>query len=322
MDLFGEIVRSVLMENTQPTINNINDAINGLNPVEIRYTAVDKNNKAVGRRIIYPVAYGLTKAGNPVVRAFEPYGDTHTKVPAWKFFLVNGIKQWRCLKKKTFKGEKLEGFNKDGDLSMSIVYNIANIDGKPKEFKPTTVKTDAITKSDINPKEREKEIKQAVSATTDSNKVYTSKEIIDKMLKDTEQPKEITAKDDAAKALSGLQTQLNSPNKKTVSPEVLAQIEKDNARRKLAQAKKKGIKLDNEAELLDIINGKPANKIIAPKTQPITKDQIISQDNNPNPNNKGVKEIPTEPIYKDDLSSTYEISSDDIEKLKREWGIK
>ena len=230
MDLFGEIVQSVFLTEGIASVSGVNDAINNLTPVEIRYTAADVNNKAVGRRIIYPVAYGLTKAGNPVVRAFEPYGDTHTKVPAWKFFLLSGIRQWRPLTKKTFKGEKLEGFNPDGDESMSVVYNIANISGKPKDFKPTNIKVEPVTKTDINPQSQEKEIEKEIQP----NKMYTSKEIIDDML-------------------SGIKSQVDSPNKQMVSPEVLAQIEKDNARRKLAQAKKKGIKLDNEQELLNII---------------------------------------------------------------------
>ena len=76
---------------------------------------------------------------------------------------MSGIRQWRVLKGKTFKGEKLEGFNKNGDLSMSVVYNIANIDGKPKDFKPVDVKVDAVTKTDINPKEKEKEYLQIVT---------------------------------------------------------------------------------------------------------------------------------------------------------------
>ena len=321
MDLFGQIVQSVLLtEAKAPTVSDINDAINGLTPVEIRYTAVDKNNKAVGRRIIYPVAYGLTKAGNPVVRAFEPYGDTHTKVPAWKFFLMSGIRQWRVLKGKTFKGEKLEGFNKNGDLSMSVVYNIANIDGKPKDFKPTNVKVGAVTKTDINPKEKEKEVQQIANLYTDDSKMYTSKEIIDDLLKGTEQGKEKTAQQDASQTLGGIKSQLDG-EKRMVSPQMLIQIEKDNARRKLAQAKKKGIKLDNEQELLDIIKGTPASKTIAPKTQPITKKDIISSGGQSS-EQKPQENLPTKPYYKDDVAKVYDINQDDIEKIRKQWGIK
>lgn len=321
MDLFGQIVQSVLLtEAKAPTVSDINDAINGLTPVEIRYTAVDKNNKAVGRRIIYPVAYGLTKAGNPVVRAFEPYGDTHTKVPAWKFFLMSGIRQWRVLKGKTFKGEKLEGFNKNGDLSMSVVYNIANIDGKPKDFKPTNVKVGAVTKTDINPKEKEKEVQQIANLYTDDSKMYTSKEIIDDLLKGTEQGKEKTAQQDASQALGGIKSQLDG-EKRMVSPQMLVQIEKDNARRKLAQAKKKGIKLDNEQELLDIIKGTPASKTVAPKTQPITKKDIISGGGQSS-EQKPQENLPTKPYYKDDVANVYDINQDDIERIRKQWGIK
>jgi hypothetical protein len=321
MDLFGQIVQSVLLtEAKAPTVSDINDAINGLTPVEIRYTAMDKNNKAVGRRIIYPVAYGLTKAGNPVVRAFEPYGDTHTKVPAWKFFLMSGIRQWRVLKGKTFKGEKLEGFNKNGDLSMSAVYNIANIDGKPKDFKPTNVKVGAVTKTDINPKEKEKEVQQIANLYTDDSKMYTSKEIIDDLLKGTEHGKEKTAQQAASQALGGIKSQLDG-EKRMVSPQMLAQIEKDNARRKIAQAKKKGIKLDNEQELLDIIKGTPASKTIAPKTQPITKKDIISGGGQSS-EQKPQENLPTKPFYKDDVANVYDISQDDIEKIRKQWGIK
>lgn len=295
MDLFGEIVQSVFLTEGIASVSGVNDAINNLTPVEIRYTAVDVNNKAAGRRIIYPVAYGLTKAGNPVVRAFEPYGDTHTKVPAWKFFLLSGIKQWRPLSKKTFKGEKLEGFNPDGDESMSVVYNIANISGKPKDFKPTNIKVDPVTKTDINPQTQEKEVEKEIQP----NKMYTSKEIIDDML-------------------SGIKSQVDSPNKQMVSPEVMAQIEKDNARRKLAQAKKKGIKLDNEQELLNIIKGNPANKMLAPKTQSITKNDIVTQGER---NSKPIQNIPTQPVYKDEFEDTYEVNQDDVDRIKKQWGL-
>lgn len=280
MDLFGEIIHEVFLTEGIADVTTVNDAINNLNPVEIRYTATDSRNKAYGRRIIYPVAYGLTKAGNPVIRAFEPYGDTHTKVPAWKFFLLSGIRKWRTLRNKTFKGEKLEGFNPDGDESMSVVYNIANIDGKPKNFKPQTIKvtSEPISKDEINPKEREKEIQNVTSP----DKMYTSKEIIDDML-------------------SGIKAQVNDPNKRMVSPEVLAQIEKDNARKKLAQAKKKGIKLDNEQELLNIIKGNVANRMIAPKTQPIMKQDIIQQNNTKSASM--YKTADTTPIYQDDIDN-------------------
>ena len=136
-----------------------------------------------------------------------------------------------------------------------------------------------------------------------------------------EKPKERTSQQDADSALSGIKSQLDG-EKRMVSPEMLARIEKDNARKKLAQAKKKGIKLDNEQELLDIINGAPANKTTAPKTQPITKKDIIGGDGNMKSQQQPQQNLPTKPYYKDDVANVYDINVDDIEKIKKQWGVK
>lgn len=296
MDLFGEIVQSVFLTEGIATVSNVNDAINNLQAVEIRYTAVDKNNQAVGRRIIYPVAYGLTKAGNPVIRAYEPYGDTHTKVPAWKFFLLNGIRKWRPLKNKTFQGEKLEGFNPDGDLSMSVVYNIANVDGRPKDFKPADVKVSAVNKTDIDPQAKDKYTKPQ-----EPDKKISSKEVIDNLLQGAEVPTGSVSKDDINNIndpLKGIKAQLNQP-KRTVSPEVLAQIEKDNERRKARLAKKQNANLDNVNINNDIANKQ--SKLFAPQTRAINKTDI--EPNKVVNRNQKTKEIPTSPFYKDELDN-------------------
>lgn len=290
------------------TVSNVNDAINNLNQVEIRYNSGGEG-VAMGRRIIYPVAYGLTKAGNPVIRAFEPYGDTKTKVPAWKFFRLDRLKQWRPLK-KTFKGENLVGFNENGDETMSVVYNIANIAGKPQNIKFPKIGNEPITKSDISPKEREKEI----NTTLKQGEKYGSQEVVKDLLQYVPKDKD---------PLQGIKQQINSPNKQMVSPEMLQQIEKDNARKKLYQAKKKGITLDNEQELLDIIKGKTVNKLNAPKTEPIDKNKIT---NNGVTNNSQIPQATSGPITKDDLNNsdktTYEISQNDLDRIKKTWGLK
>ena len=121
MTLFEKIVNSIIKEDVQ--IGKINDAINRTYEVKINYQS--ENDNASGERIIQPVAYGLTKAGNPVIRAYQPFGDTQTKVPSWKFFLVSGIQKWKPLFKRVFDYPP-EGFNPNGDKTMSVVYNIAN----------------------------------------------------------------------------------------------------------------------------------------------------------------------------------------------------
>lgn len=120
MTLFEEIVAGILTEDVQ--IGKINDAINRTYEVEINYTSKDGNTS--GKRIIQPVAYGLSKKGLPVIRAFQPFGDTQTSVPSWKEFLISGIQNWKPLFKNTFRTPP-EGFNPNGDNGMSVVYNIA-----------------------------------------------------------------------------------------------------------------------------------------------------------------------------------------------------
>lgn len=305
MDYFRLLLEKTFLNEGIATVSNVNDAIDNLKQVEIRYNSGGEP-VATGRRIIYPVAYGVTKSGNPVIRAFEPYGDTKTKTPAWKFFRLDRIKQWRPLS-KTFNGAKLEGFNENGDETMSIVYNIANISGRPKKINFPKIGNEPITKSDVSPKEREKEIDTVLK----QGEMYGSEDIVKDLMQHVPQ---------SSDPLQGIKRQLTSPDKRMVSPEMMGQIEKDNARRKLAQAKKRGIRLDNEEELLNIIKGKTANKINAPKTEPITKDKIS---NTGVSHTSGIKPADSEPITKDDIENgnEYEISNDDIEAIRKEWGL-
>lgn len=111
----------------------VTDAINNHNYVEINY--VDEESNAPGLRLIQPYAYGLTMAGNPVLRAFQISGDTLRGEPAWKFFLLKRIVSWKP-RKQTFstpppmQGYNVPDYNKNGDMSMSVVYAQAHFDGQ------------------------------------------------------------------------------------------------------------------------------------------------------------------------------------------------
>lgn len=303
MEYFKRLMEQTLLNEGIATVSNVNDAINNLKQVEIRYYSGGEP-VASGRRVIYPVAYGLTKAGNPVIRAFEPYGDTKTKVPAWKFFRLDRIRKWRPLD-KTFRGVELNGFNENGDETMSIVYNIADIKGRPKNIKFPKIGNDPITKGDISPKEREKEVDTVLK----QGEKYGSEDVVKDLMKYVPQ---------VSDPLQGIKNQLGG-DKKMVSPDMLKRIEQDNARKKLKQAKKDGVKLDNEDELLNISKGKTANKINAPKTEPITKDKINKR-GTVNGNN-GIKPAGSGPISKNDINGNYEISNNDIDAIRREWGL-
>lgn len=134
MEYVQEIIKSILLE--EANIGQVSDAIRQRKEVIITYDT--DNEKGGGQRVIQPVAYGLSKAGNLVLRAFQPYGDTQTKVPHWKMFRLDKIKNWKTQWKKTFNeppGQyNAEGeFNKSGDNSMSKVYLVANFE-RSKEF--------------------------------------------------------------------------------------------------------------------------------------------------------------------------------------------
>lgn len=82
------------------SINSITDSIKNLYQVVINYEGDPDHGIAPGKRVIEVYAYGLTKSGNPVIRAYQPYGDTASTVPEWKFFRLDRIKSWSPTYKK------------------------------------------------------------------------------------------------------------------------------------------------------------------------------------------------------------------------------
>jgi len=98
-----------------------------------------------GWRIIEPYAFGLSKAGNPVIRAYQQdpskFGlykyatATDTVIPAWKMFRLDRISQWRevpgpgMVDPQTLPADdKRRFFNPNGDKSMLKVFKIAKFD--------------------------------------------------------------------------------------------------------------------------------------------------------------------------------------------------
>ena len=107
MTIFEGIVKEILSEGAD--VSSVNDAINKTYEVVISYHTKGKNENT-GERLIQPVAYGTTTAGYPVIRAFQPYGDTTTKTPSWKYFRLDRITDWRPLKSHKFSKPPGMGF--------------------------------------------------------------------------------------------------------------------------------------------------------------------------------------------------------------------
>lgn len=260
MNLFEQIVAGILTEDVE--VGKINDAIDKTYEVLVNYQSDDDN--ASGERIIYPVAYGMTKAGNPAIRAYQPEGDTQSKVPAWKLFLVSGIQSWKPHFKKHF--DEPPGYNPNGDRSMSEVLNQA-IFGNP--LKPQVRKTDSdvelspvnhgpITKDDI-------EKKKHITA-KDNPEVQK----MEKLRKQLENPRYLSdymdkSKDEVVPATSGPIT------KQDVEPENYISVNDHPEVKKLEKLRKQ---LDNPRYISDIIKDKTfGTKQSNPAPSgPITKD--------------------------------------------------
>ena len=129
------------------TPQQVTDAIKKRYEVKIKYG--DGKEKGGGQRLIQPVAYGTMKgSGNPVIRAFQPFGDTKTKVPHWKMFRLDKIEDWKPLRNRHFddpsKGQFAKGkftptgaegaFNPNGDKSMDQVFIVADFEGTKQRY--------------------------------------------------------------------------------------------------------------------------------------------------------------------------------------------
>lgn len=129
MKLLEDILNKILLKESV-SVSDVEDAIDNHKRVIINYHSKGENNNT-GARVIEVYAYGLTKAGNPCIRAFQPYGDTTTRVPSWKFFRLDRISDWKTTKQTfsrpaDFYYKNLGEFNPNGDETMSVVYKIAS----------------------------------------------------------------------------------------------------------------------------------------------------------------------------------------------------
>jgi hypothetical protein len=123
VNLLLEIYNKIIL-NENVSIDSITDSIKNKYEVVLNYEGDPTHGVAPGIRVADIYAYGLSKAGNPVIRAYQPYGDTASSVPNWKFFRIDRITSWKPTYKLLTK--PASGFNPNGDRSMSTVYSIAD----------------------------------------------------------------------------------------------------------------------------------------------------------------------------------------------------
>jgi predicted DNA-binding transcriptional regulator YafY len=102
------------------TADQITDAISNKKVCVIYYNGDEPGGK--GLRVIEPVAYGYSKKGNPVLRAWDREGASHRAylgkkpLPSWRFFRVDKMEFIRPTQ-EIFDTPR-PGYNPTGDRSM------------------------------------------------------------------------------------------------------------------------------------------------------------------------------------------------------------
>ena len=112
------------------SIESIIDAIKNKKKIIIYYDGDEPGGR--GLREIEPVCFGYSKADNPVLRAWDEEGSSHTSykgeqpLPGWRLFRVDKILSFKPT------GEIFDvirpDFNTTGDKSMTKIIQIAKFD--------------------------------------------------------------------------------------------------------------------------------------------------------------------------------------------------
>lgn len=122
MELYN-LAESLILE-----IASRSDIMNGMAKrriMELNYDD-EEDPGGKGRRWIQMYCYGVSKAGNDVVRVYQVGGDTKTIQPGWKLFRVDRMKNLRKLSGTFDEAKPL--FNPTGDKDMIKIYNITQFD--------------------------------------------------------------------------------------------------------------------------------------------------------------------------------------------------
>jgi predicted DNA-binding transcriptional regulator YafY len=124
------LYKSLILENIDR--QKVIDAIDKRYRVNIDYIGDEETTP--GKRTIEIYVFGVSKAGNLIIRAYQGFGKTTTVIPSWKTFRLDRISQWTPINTVrgifntpiSDRGEGIPAFNPNGDKSMSTVYKIAN----------------------------------------------------------------------------------------------------------------------------------------------------------------------------------------------------
>ena len=122
------ITKSLILE--MASIDSVINAIKKKNRIIIYYDGDEPGGR--GLREIEPVCFGYSKAGNPVLRAWDIEGSSHRDyigkkpLPSWRLFRLDKVLSFKPA------GEKFDtprpNYNTSGDKGMSRVIINAKFD--------------------------------------------------------------------------------------------------------------------------------------------------------------------------------------------------
>ena len=120
------------------SVDSIVNAIKNKDKIVVYYDGDEPGGR--GLRTIEPVCFGYSKAGNPVLRAWDDEGASHTAykgeqpLPGWRLFRADKIASFKPTGEKF--NEPKPGYNPNGDKGMTRVI-INAVFGQPTT-EPTT----------------------------------------------------------------------------------------------------------------------------------------------------------------------------------------
>lgn len=129
------LLENIILEAISNT--NIDNAIEKKQRVRIYYdptinrTEDEEDKNLAGARNIETYVYGVSKAGNDIIRCFQLNGVTETDSPGWKTFRVDRITSWVPYHSFFYvpisdRDTRQPKYNPDGDKSMTKIYKQAN----------------------------------------------------------------------------------------------------------------------------------------------------------------------------------------------------
>jgi len=114
----------------QASLQDLVDAVKNRKVMIIYYDGDEPGGK--GLREIEPVCFGYSKSKNPVLRAWDNSGASHTgykgeqPLPGWRLFRVDKILSFKSTG-ETFDEVK-PGFNPNGDKGMVRILTLVSFD--------------------------------------------------------------------------------------------------------------------------------------------------------------------------------------------------